>query len=153
MVLLSAKRTWQSCPPRGRGEMVDARDLKSLGSNFPCRFKSGRPHHPSLAPRATAWQSEIKPTLNDLDGFRQRGAWRCRARFKTLDEHKPDAARQRGGADRGNAEANKQAAWNNEHQRCRGGGPKSRRHRAAYQSDQQCAGAIALKRHLIKRAQ
>jgi hypothetical protein len=29
---------------RGRGEMVDARDLKSLGSNFPCRFKSGRPH-------------------------------------------------------------------------------------------------------------
>ena len=27
-----------------RGEMVDARDLKSLGSNFPCRFKSGRPH-------------------------------------------------------------------------------------------------------------
>jgi hypothetical protein len=22
-----------------------ARDLKSLGSNFPCRFKSGRPHH------------------------------------------------------------------------------------------------------------
>jgi hypothetical protein len=24
--------------------MVDARDLKSLGSNFPCRFKSGRPH-------------------------------------------------------------------------------------------------------------
>ena len=31
---------------RGRGEMVDARDLKSLGSNFPCRFKSGRPHQP-----------------------------------------------------------------------------------------------------------
>jgi hypothetical protein len=27
--------------------MVDARDLKSLGSNFPCRFKSGRPHHMS----------------------------------------------------------------------------------------------------------
>jgi hypothetical protein len=44
---------WMSVPAdhviavrvRGRGEMVDARDLKSLGSNFPCRFKSGRPHH------------------------------------------------------------------------------------------------------------
>jgi hypothetical protein len=33
-----------SAHSRGRGEMVDARDLKSLGSNFPCRFKSGRPH-------------------------------------------------------------------------------------------------------------
>jgi hypothetical protein len=29
--------------------MVDARDLKSLGSNFPCRFKSGRPHHKNLS--------------------------------------------------------------------------------------------------------
>jgi hypothetical protein len=39
---------------RGRGEMVDARDLKSLGSNFPCRFKSGRPHQafwPTTSPR------------------------------------------------------------------------------------------------------
>jgi hypothetical protein len=27
--------------------MVDARDLKSLGSNIPCRFKSGRPHQHS----------------------------------------------------------------------------------------------------------
>ena len=40
----SAPRTSVWGPLRGRGEMVDARDLKSLGSNFPCRFKSGRPH-------------------------------------------------------------------------------------------------------------
>src|SRR5690242_4803324 len=29
---------------RGRGEMVDARDLKSLGAKALCRFESGRPH-------------------------------------------------------------------------------------------------------------
>ena len=29
----------------GRGEMVDARDLKSLGRKLLCRLKSGRPHH------------------------------------------------------------------------------------------------------------
>jgi hypothetical protein len=28
----------------GRGEMVDARDLKSLGEKSLCRFESGRPH-------------------------------------------------------------------------------------------------------------
>jgi hypothetical protein len=33
-----------TCPPRGRGEMVDARDLKSLGGKPLCRFESGRPH-------------------------------------------------------------------------------------------------------------
>jgi hypothetical protein len=31
-------------PLRGRGEMVDARDLKSLGGKPLCRFESGRPH-------------------------------------------------------------------------------------------------------------
>ena len=31
-------------PARGRGEMVDARDLKSLGRKLLCRFESGRPH-------------------------------------------------------------------------------------------------------------
>jgi hypothetical protein len=31
--------------PCGRGEMVDARDLKSLGGKPLCRFESGRPHH------------------------------------------------------------------------------------------------------------
>ena len=30
---------------RGRGGMVDARDLKSLGAKALCRFESGRPHH------------------------------------------------------------------------------------------------------------
>jgi protein PhnA len=34
-------------------ELVDARDLKSLGSQEPCRFKSGRPHQASLAARAS----------------------------------------------------------------------------------------------------
>jgi hypothetical protein len=44
---VDVRRRGCAIPPRsrGRGEMVDARDLKSLGSNFPCRFKSGRPHH------------------------------------------------------------------------------------------------------------
>jgi hypothetical protein len=44
--VIAARRCGCAIPARsrGRGEMVDARDLKSLGSNFPCRFKSGRPH-------------------------------------------------------------------------------------------------------------
>ena len=41
---LRPRMCYISARSRGRGEMVDARDLKSLGSNFPCRFKSGRPH-------------------------------------------------------------------------------------------------------------
>ena len=32
-------------PCAGVAELVDARDLKSLGAKAPCRFDSGRPHH------------------------------------------------------------------------------------------------------------
>ena len=40
--------------------MVDARDLKSLGSNFPCRFKSGRPHHQVSKLRLQARDKTVK---------------------------------------------------------------------------------------------
>src|SRR5580693_8141576 len=49
--VIAVRRRGYAIPARsrGRGEMVDARDLKSLGSNFPCRFKSGRPHQVEAA--------------------------------------------------------------------------------------------------------
>ena len=82
-------QTWYTCPPCGRGEMVDARDLKSLGSNFPCRFKSGRPHQPSppMSSRRTDGSGEWP-----LDWFRKRRA-HDKARQQVPHQSKPPSVR------------------------------------------------------------
>jgi hypothetical protein len=76
--------------------MVDARDLKSLGSNFPCRFKSGRPHQefwPAFLARTR--NLAISDILMKLNAMAQRAIVRSATKRCDIARRRPCAPSRR----------------------------------------------------------